>query len=140
MALKRNHLKSNTRAYARVGRFFFEVIVGQTFESTLKLPPSEHAYGWKPIWLAFGDAKRNGRPTYIHLTGMTGEELDAFKRVIDLAYEDAKVIVADLDEQAYKIIEEGCVEEVPLRALASAPPFYERAITLPYEGPIEETA
>jgi len=129
MAYKRGHMASNSRAYTRVGTHDFQVVVGANHEDSSS-PPSEHDYGWKPIWL------RVGRPgmkqsTWISLTSMTVEELEAMKTVINLAIDDALVIASDLDLKAIELINEGATE-IPFRAFASSPPFYERPIDLKY--------
>jgi hypothetical protein len=143
MAFKaRGHLGKNSRAYTRVGYHFFEVIVGSSFdveeEKPDTPPPSEHLYGWKPIWLKWGNA-RIKRANWIHLTGMTTEELEALKTVLNLGIDDALVISRDLDAKALELMDEGAAE-IPYRALASAPPFMQRAIPLEYEAYVGDVA
>lgn len=127
----RAHLAPQVRAYTKAGAYDFQEIVGlRDTEDDDAIPPSEHTYGWKPIWLKVG---ARHKPVYIHLTGFTFEELEAFEKVVKHAIEDAKVIVEDLDKQALEVLVSGA-KDVPLRALSSAPPYFEREIELRYEA------
>lgn len=135
--MKRGHLGPNTRAYTRVGPYSFEVLVG-AYENRVTDDPRESAeqeHGWKPIWLKWGNP-RYKRSTYLSLTGMTLEELEALKKVINIGIDEAMIIAKDLDEKAVELMYEG-TEEVPFRALASAPPYFERQISLEYKSPVE---
>ena len=138
MAYKRSHLGPRTRAYTKAGAWALEVIVGSDPEiEERKAPPSEHGYGWKPIWLKLMNGRRS--PAWMSLTNMTTEELMSFKRIIDLAYDEALVVVQDLDRQAAEVLLQDDVDNIPMRALASAPPWYERKISSVYDGPEAET-
>lgn len=130
MAYKRSHLSPRTRAYTKAGAWAFEVVIGSDPDLEDKSPPSEHEYGWKPIWLKMLSGRN--RPIWLSLTSMTMEELESFKRIMDIAVEDARKVVANLDDQAVQVLMSGA-EEVPIRALASAPPWYDRKIDVVYE-------
>ena len=132
---KRAHLTPQVRAYTKVGSYEIQVLVGLREDEDDKddgPPPGEHAYGWKPMWLKI--RPRSGRPIYMHLTGMTLEELECLERAFEIALADAKEAASDLDQQAYQVMMEGA-KEVPLRALASAPPWFSREQDLRYESP-----
>jgi hypothetical protein len=138
MAYKRSHLSPRTRAYTKAGAWAFEVVIGSHGEDTDKAAPSEHDYGWKPIWIKFLSGRN--RPMWLSLTSMTLEELESFKRIMDIAIEDARPVVKSLDEQAIEVLMNGA-EDVPIRALASAPPWFDRKIDPSYveqEDELEE--
>jgi len=80
--------------------------------------------GIRPIWLGFRKAK--GR-FYIELTGMTGEELDAFERGITAAIAAAREVVKYLDENATAEYDDD-TPMIPLRALRTLGPIVERNI------------
>lgn len=131
MALKRSHLSERVRAYCKTGSYELQVIVGAHGEDSEDKQPSEHEYGWKPMWLRVSTPRKY---VYLHLTGMTEEELLVFKEVIDLGIADALKIVRDLDEQALKRLADPLLEEVPLRALSSKPPFFVREVELGFKA------
>jgi len=143
MAYKRSHLSARTRAYTKAGSWAFEVIVGADPERADEEPPSEHEYGWKPVWLKLMGT-RSIKPFWMSLTGMTLEELEAFKKIMDIAYKSAREAVEDLDRQAIEVMMKPDADDIPMRALASAPPWYDRDIPSRYEtvgdflGRIEE--
>lgn len=137
--MKRAHLSPNCRAYTSVGFYFFQVIIGASSELEPKdgeRESAEHAYGWKPVWLKWGTS-RSKRATWMSLTAMTVEELEVLKKVINIGIDEALIVARDLDKQAVELMYAGA-EEVPYRALASAPPYFERPISLEYERPVKE--
>jgi hypothetical protein len=133
MAFKRSHLSPRTRAYTKAGSITAEVVIGSDPDMNDKAPPSEHDYGWKPVWVKL--MVGTNRPVWLSLTNMTHEELLAFKRLMDLGFEAALEIAADLDKQAEAMLLREDLQDVPIRALASPPPWYEREIPLAYDGP-----
>jgi len=137
MAFKRAHLSPNTRAYTKAHFVTLEVVVGIHEQGEQDFEPEEHEHGFKPIWLKVQTGKMRAF-IWLSLTSMTTEELDAFKHVVDLAYEDAREVTLALDAAALKTMEQVDLTDVPMRALASAPPTYERKISLAYE-PKRET-
>jgi hypothetical protein len=133
MAFKRAHLSKQTRAWTKAGSVTAEAVVGMDEESPQAAPPSEYDYGVKPIWLKITTGKSANKPLWVHLTGMTVEELDAFKHVVDLAFADARKVNELLDESAFKVLQESDdLGHIPLRALASPPPTYEREVDVAY--------
>lgn len=130
---KRSHISPRTRAYAKLGSRAYEVIVGAREDDGVRMPPSEHHYGWKPMWLMI---LGTGRPNWIHLTGLTEEELEKFRDLMNIAVDDALTIVRDLDRQAEELMMGGA-EEIPMRALSSRPVWFERKVPLAYEVEIE---
>lgn len=126
---RRAHLTKQTRAYTKVGTGSIEVIVGARDE-TEDDEITEHAYGWKPMWLKI---QQGGRAIYIPLTSYTLEELEAFEKVVGLAIEDAKVISASMDESSLEELHSGA-ESVLTRALKAAPPYFERPVDLAYKS------
>lgn len=135
MAYKRGHLSARTRAYVRVGGYFFEVIVGSEDREGTK-EPTEYAYGYNPVWLKIG-RPGDRRPTWVSLSGMTSEELEGMRKVINIGIDDALMVARELDLKAIDLLHEGATE-VPFRALASAPPYFERELSVVYEAPVVE--
>jgi hypothetical protein len=133
MAYKRSHLSARTRAFTKTGTWSFEVVVGSDPDREEDSEASEHEYGWKPIWLKFMTG-RSTKPSWLSLTNLTSEELEAFKRLMDIAYEQAREVVADLDRQAIEVMSDPEAEDIPMRALASAPPWYDREVSSRYES------
>ena len=96
--------------------------IGDDFDPDI--PPWEHEYGWKPIQLVI---REQADVIRVSLTSMTLEELEALQRALNLVIDDAKAASEDMDKQAYAKLMQGDLE-VPVRALASAPPFFERPL------------
>ena len=118
----KSHLTPSTRCYTKAGPLIVSATIGDDFDPDT--PPWEHEYGWKPIQLVI---REQADVIRVSLTSMTLEELEALQRALNLAIDDAKAASEDMDKQAYAKLMQGDLE-VPVRALASAPPFFERAL------------
>lgn len=112
-------------AYARTGRFTIQFVVGLEPEEreVFSRESTTFRYGWNDMWVTL--QKHGHRKLWIRLTEMTEEELDVFQKIINHACESARHVVRDLDEKALELFDQG-VEEMPIRAFASSPPFFIR--------------
>mgnify|MGYP006891257083 CR=1 FL=1 len=118
----KSHLTPSTRCYTKAGPLIVSATIGGDFEPDI--PPWEYEYGWKPIQLVI---REQADVIRVSLTSMTLEELEALQRALNLAIDDAKAASKDMDDKAYQSLMQGDLE-VPVRALASAPPFFERPL------------
>lgn len=119
------------RIFMRVGNFTFRVRQGEfSDDSDGTTDPEADVYteaasmGIKPIWLGF--TKTKGR-FYVELTGMTGEELDAFEKGITAGIAAAREIVTYLDREA-DVVYDDDTPLIALRGLKSSPIVIHRKI------------
>ncbi len=106
---------SHDRIWARLHNFQVVVREGEILDDQSITEAS--AAGFNPFWLVF---TKKQHKMFLELTGMTLEELQIFRRVINTALDTCEEIVTELDALADASIDQ---ETLHIRAFRAAPPL-----------------